>query len=161
MLSAKNKKNLIKIAILFGMFVVITAILSLMIFLAQGFKKEGLKKAVQEKIELYEPKTYRIQDYIDLKMAQSASAAVYKTKNIKNGDNSYFSIIVRIPSIIGPLPAVFLYREHGQVQFIGYAVENGKASSIVESENSSGSISYWQNKIPRLLKNAGVLSDDK
>ena len=110
MLSEKNKVILIKVSILAGAFIVTCAILITMIFLAKGFWKNGLRVSVGQTLEKYSENTYKTGDFVELKSQFSPGAAVFNCKK-NNDSNRYYAVIMRISTISGPAPAVFLCSE--------------------------------------------------
>ena len=82
----------------------------------------------------------------------STSAAVYSV--IKKGQSKneiYYGVIVRIPTITGPSPAVFLYNERYGTVFAGYALDAAKAANIVNERNATAIIRYWEKLIPKII----------
>ena len=75
----------------------------------------------------------------------------------ENGENDYYVVIVRIPSITGAVPAVYLYSKRTGTTFVSYAIENGKANNIMDANFSSSSILYWQSRIDDMLTKSGAL----
>lgn len=157
MLSEENKKLLIKTSILAGTFLVIFAILASSIILSRSFYQDGLRQNCQAVLDDVYPKSYKTGEYIDLKSGQNFSAACFKAKNLKNGESEYYVVIVRIASITGAVPAVYLYSKRTGTMFVSYAIENGKAANVMDAEFSSAGILYWQNRIEGMLTKSGAL----
>ncbi len=157
MLSEANKKLLIKTSILAGTFLVIFAILASSIILSRSFYQDGLRQNCQAVLDDVYPKSYKTGEYIDLKSGQNFSAACFKAKNLKNGESEYYVVIVRIASITGAVPAVYLYSKRTGTMFVSYAIENGKAANVMDAEFSSAGILYWQNRIEGMLTKSGAL----
>lgn len=157
MLSEANKKLLIKTSILAGTFLVIFAILASSIILSRSFYQDGLRQNCQAVLDDVYPKSYKTGEYIDLKSGQNFSAACFKAKNLKNGESEYYVVIVRIASITGAVPAVYLYSKRTGTMFVSYAIENGKAANVMDAEFSSASILYWQSRIEGMLTKSGAL----
>lgn len=157
MLSEENKKLLIKTSILAGTFLVIFAILASSIILSRSFYQDGLRQNCQAVLDDVYPKSYKTGEYIDLKSGQNFSAACFKAKNLKNGESEYYVVIVRIASITGAVPAVYLYSKRTGTMFVSYAIENGKAANVMDAEFSSASILYWQSRIEGMLTKSGAL----
>ena len=157
MLSEANKKLLIKISILAGTFLVIFAILASSIILSRSFYQNGLRQNCQAVLDDVYPKSYKTGEYVDLKSGQNFSAACFKAKNVKNGESEYYVVIVRIPSITGAVPAIYLYSKRTGTIFVSYAIENGKAGKVMDADFSSSSILYWQSRIEEMLIKSGAL----
>ncbi len=100
----------------------------------------------------YESGVYTVNKFIKTKSLISTSSAVYSV--IKKGqkqNESYYGVIVRIPTIAGPSPAVFLYNEKFGVSFAGYAVDPAKAVNVVSARNSTAIIRHWEKQIPQII----------
>ncbi len=63
------------------------------------------------------------------------------------------AVIIRIPTLFGPVPAVYLYEE-GQktATFIGFATLNGRVAGIVEANARYTQIAYWGKRIPAIFE---------
>ena len=88
----------------------------------------------------------------------SVSAAVYELKKTVTTSEKDFAVIIRIPTIVGPEPAVFICNSK-TVNFVGYAINNGKARNILSENNSFNNISYWVKNIYNILEKAGINYD--
>lgn len=158
MLSETSTARLINISILTGAFLLVASFLVAFIFLARNSWTSGLRENVIETVEEYEKGEWKIGEKIDFKSSLSTSSAVYKCTKVKNDGNEYFAVIIRITSIAGPLPAVFICKKNDS-RFIGYALQNGKLSNILTEQFSPSHIKFWQNKLPEILLQAGVIDD--
>ena len=157
MLSEQNKVILIKVSILAGAFIVTCAILITMIFLAKGFWKNGLRVSVGQTLERYSENTYKTGDFVELKSQFSPGAAVFNCKK-NNDSNRYYAVIMRISTISGPAPAVFLCSEY-DAEFAGFAVENGNLKQTMNPDFQEIHIRYWKSLLPKILQKAGLFDD--
>ena len=151
-LSAKSKKILKLFSIFFGLIFGMCMLLVIFTVLSRNSWKSGLALEVQHVLDSYQEVHYTVGKYVELDSTISTSAAVYTLhKKDNNKNQKYYGIIVRIPSILGPLPAVFIYCDSGTVNFVGYAVDNGKASDTASKQISSSMINYWEEMIPKII----------
>ena len=151
------KKNLIIFAIFFGIVFGITVLLVTMTLASRSSWKNGLAEDVQLVLNDYPENAYTVGKYLPLNSTFSTSAAVYSLLKKDDARNeSHYGVIVRIPSILGPLPAVFIYSERSGVHFAGYAVDAGKASQTVTLELSSTVMKYWESMIPKIVAKTTV-----
>lgn len=157
MLSERNKKILIKVAILFGAFVVAGGILTGMIFLAKGFGKTGLKAKIEQTLEIYEPDSYTVGDFVKLKSHLSAETAVFKCRKARGGQTLY-AVILRMSTLAGPCPAVFVCSQNS-ADFAGFAIDNGKAEAILNPSFNELHIQYWKDSLSSILVTAGLFDD--
>lgn len=154
-LDPATKKNIVSFASFFGMIFAMTVILVVFTLLSRNSWKNGLAFEMQRVLDSYPAAQYTVGANMRLDSSLSSSAAVYKL--IKKDDRKsekYYGIIIRIPSILGPLPAVFIYNENLGASFAGYAVDNGKASDTAEIHISSSVIKYWEDKLPDIIAKA-------
>lgn len=135
-------------------FVVLTfAVLTTLTLLARNSWKTGLANEVQAVLNENYPDGYTVNKFIELDSLLNTNAAVYSLikKGASNSDR-FYGVIVRIPSVVGPLPAVFIYNEGTQVNFVGFATDVGKANDLVNVKMASGNMNYWESMIPKIIK---------
>lgn len=147
------KKHLIVYGTFLGFIVLVFAILITLTLLARNSWKTGLANEVQNVLNDNYPDGYTVNKYIELDSLLNTNAAVYSLikKGASNSDR-FYGVIVRIPTITGPLPAVFIYNEDAQVNFVGFATETGKANDLVNIRMASGNMNYWESMIPKIIK---------
>ena len=157
MLSEKNKILLAKISILAGSFIFVTALLIAMIFLAKGFWKSGLKINVENTLSQDSESSWEVGNFVELKSQRSPGAAVFECK--KQGNSKiYYAVIMRIPTLAGPAPAVFVCSE-SETEFAGFALDNGKIQQALQPGFQEIRLQYWKNLLPELLLKAGMFDD--
>lgn len=150
--SPEFKKYFIVFSIFLGIIFGMTVLLTTVTLLSRNSWKAGLAKEVQYVLDTYSESQYTVSQNVPVKSMISTSAAVYTLlKKDDRQKQKYYGILVRIPSILGPLPAVFIYNEKEGVTFAGYAIDNGKASSTVNLQVSSTVIKYWEEMIPKII----------
>ncbi len=155
MLDPKTKKTLITYSTFFGILIFMTSILVFFTIKAQDSWKSELGKEMQAVLDKYPSESYIVDKYIPLNSTLSTSAAAYSLLKVGASPNDkYYGIIVRIPSLIGPVPAVFLCNGKNceKVDFAGFAVDLGKAVSPAEYKISAGIINYWKENITQIVK---------
>lgn len=158
MLSEKNKTLLIKTGILFGAFIVVSAILVSMIFLSKGFKNSALKENIEQTLETYASGEYKVGNYVELKSQLSNEAVVFECSKSKKDSTKLYAVILRISTLAGASPAVFVCSKY-DCTFAGFAIENGKVSRLLNPDFREIHIDYWQNSLSKILMNAGLFND--
>ena len=157
MLDNEAKKNLRIYGIFLGIFVLMTAILIVATLLSKNSKMTFLALDMQNVLDNYEPDAYSVGSPIKLESAFTTSAAAFSLEcRGKNANDSYAGIIIRIPTIFGPMPAVFICKNDEDAVFAGYAVDIAKASNLDSIRLSQGILNYWQKNIPRILKRSNA-----
>lgn len=151
-LDNETKKILKIFSIFFGMIFGMCMLIVIFTVLARNSWKSGLALEVQHVLDSYPEAQYTVGKYLELDSTLSTSTAVYSLlKKDDRKNQKYYGIIVRIPSILGPVPAVFVYNENTGVRFAGYAIDNGKASDTVCKQISNSVMNYWENMIPKII----------
>lgn len=154
-LDNKSKRILKNFLIFFGLIFGMAAILVIFSLAAGNSWKIGLAVEVQSVLYSYPDGQYTVGKNLELKSALSTSSAVYSLiKKDERKNEKYYGIIVRIPSVLGPLPAVFIYNDSKGVSFAGYAVDNGKAEETVDIRIANSIMSYWEEMIPKIIEKA-------
>ncbi|MBR1404481.1 MAG: hypothetical protein IJ558_09910 [Treponema sp.] len=151
-LKPEVKKYLIIFATFFGIIFGITAILVTMTLVSRNSWKTALAQEMQVVLDDYSHGSFSVGKYLELNANISTSSAVYSLlKKDGNQTEKYYGVIVRVPSILGPVPAVFIYNEKKGVTFAGYASDLGKAGTTIQLSLSSGVMNYWEHMIPKIL----------
>ena len=145
--------------IFFGILFGFSAILISLILLSRGSWRYGLSQVVQESLNVYYPDSYVVGDYHELESIVSTSTAVFsvKSKKANTAELSAYCVLIRLPTLIGAQPALFLYSQRYGVRFVGYVIDSGKAEHILNKDVSKSVITYWESQIPLILEKAGVL----
>ena len=161
MLDEASKKNLTRFGIFVGIFVFLTGILVFSILMTKDTKNKFLAQDIQNVLNTYEPNSYIVGQSINLKSTFSTSAAAYSILKVGMTQNeTYVGIVVRIPTLFGHMPAVFICKNGTEVSFAGYALDNGKARDIEDTRLSNGIMNYWKKTIPIILaKTEGAKND--
>ena len=152
-LDHETKKNLKTFSVFFGMIFGICVILVLFTLLSRNSWKSGLALEMQRVLDSYSEAQYTVGKYVELSSSLSSSTDVCSLlKKDERKNQKYYGVIIRIPSILGPVPAVFIYTEDSGVTFAGYAVDNGRAEGTVSKQISSNVMNYWENLIPKIIE---------
>ncbi len=149
------KKNLRDFGIFFGIIVFMTAILIFSILQTRESWKKGLAVEVQTVLDAYAGEKYIVDKFVAVDSAISTSSAVYSL--LRPGTNSKdrcYGVLVRVPSIVGPVPAVFVCGEgeFDNPTFIGYAGDFGRVGDMLDFRSSDGIMKYWQGMVPKIIK---------
>ena len=160
MLSTEKKVLLVKSCILSGVFIVSAALLVTVVILSGKPYIQQLKTDVQKTLDAYSSETFVVSDYIDtdttysnlpVHLIRSSGCVIYSLENRNDRASRCYAIIIRIQTIAGPQPAVFVLSEgKNSVAFAGYAIDNGKAESVLSADHLKGTLRYWENRILRL-----------
>ncbi len=164
-----EKQEVLKLAKKYGIFCAIVLCLFTVLLVVTLFSREswrqGLAGTLQETLNASYPDTYAVGNPVPLLTPFSTSAAIYNLTLKKVPSSSQqlrqYGVLVRIPTIAGPAPAVFLYSHDSGVAFVGYALNYGKAARVFENDIGLKIIQYWQAQVLDILNTAGVNGDEK
>ena len=79
------------------------------------------------------------------------NSALFEIRNRKTG-TVYSAIIIRIQTLYGPLPAVYIMDSEKNVEFVGYSTTTGRIAKQLNENRLNKSIIYWKKKIPQIIK---------
>ncbi|MDE7227267.1 MAG: hypothetical protein K2N31_02990 [Treponemataceae bacterium] len=145
-----------KYGIFFGIMAGMTAVVLCVSLLAHGSWRHGLAQTAQATLDTYFPGAYVVGDFLEIKSTMATSAAVFAVRRADAAERPVCCVIVRIPTVAGALPALFLYEPRSGVQFVGYALDLGTAAHVLNRTVQGSTIAYWQKRIPLMLEKAGV-----
>lgn len=142
--------------IVYGIFIgIITAFISLLIPLSLFSQKSKIKvfeKNVQTVLDNTvnsDKETLKVVSNVKVSSSYSISGAVF---SLNKKDN--YAFLVRIETLFGPKCAVFMKDENDNVDFLGYAINQGKVEASLSLNENDINIIYWKRKIG-LLNVAG------
>ena len=140
----------------YGIFVAILVILiGLLIYPIKASKKfwtQNLKTTIEIVLDENNPNGWTVEKSIPINNTFSTNAACYEARNRKTGD-LYKALIIRVQTLYGPLPAVFIMDKDQNVSFIGYSSLHGVVNEQLMNNSNSKRINYWINKIPTIFDN--------
>lgn len=132
------------LVIIFGILIYISKV-------SQKSWQKNLKDTTQTVLDEYCENEWIVGNPVRIKNALSQSSACYEVRNKKNGE-MYKTIIIRIQTLNGPIPAVFVIDKNNEVSFIGYSSVHGKIRNQLIYNNSNKRLTYWKDKIPEIIK---------
>src|SRR5574344_513710 len=156
MLDDSAKKMIRNYGIILLLLSAFTGILIPFILLNKKVWNEELAKQVQTIIDKSKPSSYTVDKPLQIDSLFSTSAAAYSLKAAKNGVKTpAYGIILRIPTLYGPQPGVFLYTENEETVFLGFSIPEGKVTENLSQYSTDARINYWCKKIPSIIAGAG------
>lgn len=161
-MSNKGKKLLKDYGIFIGFIVFFFSILLLLSLFSYKKWSNSLKIQVEEVLGKSAPGSYIVGDNVRINSLFSVSAACYKVlpareeNNIKTGN--VYAVIMRVTTIYGPLPAVFIYDDVNGTSFKGFACLDEELEKHFEETLKNSQLQYWEKQIPKMLEKANVAS---
>ena len=92
----------------------------------------------------------QIGKFIKIKSPLSLNAALYEINDLRSASKDY-ALILRVQTLYGPGPAVFLYNKDGGAKLIGFAAISGRIKRLLQDDSSNPRISYWEKRIPGIV----------
>lgn len=92
----------------------------------------------------------QIGKFIKIKSPASLNAALYEINDLRSASKDY-ALILRVQTLYGPVPAVFLYNKDGGAKLIGFAAISGRIKRLLQDDSSNPRISYWEKRIPGIV----------
>jgi hypothetical protein len=150
-----SNKLLTQYGILAGVIAGIFVILAVSIIFSENVRHNGQKEAISSVLEEEEPGEWIIGDYVGIKAPVALSAACFQVRRKDNGAKGYV-LMLRIETIYGPFPAVFVYNEKTDARFIGISGLHGRIREIIGNGSTDTRINFWVKRIPDIIKDAEV-----
>ena len=144
-----SKEALQEYGIFAGCIVLLAIVLSVASIFTKGAGQAGIKTEIARVLEEAEPGVWHIGDFVDFAVPVSSSAACF---SVKGGSGNAYTCIVRMETMYGPLPAVFISDGKHTARFIGIAGLHGRVYDAIESSGAKSQIRYWAERIPVLIR---------
>lgn len=93
---------------------------------------------------------WEINSWIEVNNPFAMNCAAFNTVN-KSNEKKYLSLVIRINSMYGPIPAVFLVDENKEVRFVGYSNVHGFVKNQIDFERFNNRIELYRQRIPNIL----------
>lgn len=139
--------------IFFGMIVVFFFVLFGIIKMTSTRPAEELKKSVQALLDEKYDGEWIVQESKDVSSPFKLSSSIFLIENSKTHQHSY-AVLLRIATLYGPYPAVFIYNQGKKTVFVGYTSVQGRIKNLLEYDNSNNRIRYWLEKVPEIVENS-------
>lgn len=142
---------------LYGIF---TALLVVMLTAAGGAVKlssarweRGLRSVVEKTLSENTDFNGKVGRFVRIKSPFSLSAALFDLEPPLS-DGADYAIVIRVQTMYGPFPAVFVYGKESDTRFIGFASISGRVKRLLEDNDFDPRIRYWTAKVPAIMRTA-------
>lgn len=146
-----NKTFFIKYAYFLGVLVVVFGILIYSVVLSRRSWVNNLRTSVEKVLNENEPDMWAVGKVRNIENPFSLNCVCYESRYKKTGEN-FTVVLIRVSTLYGPLPAVFLYDDNENVSFVGYSSLHGRISNQIKNHPSDKRINYWKKKIPEIIR---------
>jgi hypothetical protein len=149
---SKNKQQIISYALFAAILLVLFGITLLFTIIARKSWNNGLREQVQLTLNKNQLSDCIVGKEIPLDSAiiTSCNAFDVSVKGKKNSDTQK-AVIIKITTMYGPMPAVYLYDNGTEAKFIDFASFEGKAVKQIKDMSLNSQIAYWGKRIPSIL----------
>ncbi|MCR5290047.1 MAG: hypothetical protein K6E51_08670 [Treponema sp.] len=157
-MNEKTKKILIDYGIFVGLFAVMLLVLSVVTIIANNVKTSGLRKETQYVLDSYAPEKYTVGQAVRLDSPLQTTVVCYDLiQNSTDSAHSLFAgkeyvVVVRVLTLFGPMPAVYIYNDVTGVTFTGFALLHNSQSEKIEQISMNSSVLYWACRIPSIMQ---------
>lgn len=144
-----------KFFITYGIFIGIVAFCILILIYSVFTSKKSWQKNLQVCVEkvLAEKKPELKAEILDFQTIENpftVNAACYNLKDTET-NSLYKAVILRIVTLYGPFPAVYLVDSDNNVEFIGFSSIHGRVAVQLESKKADRRIELWAKRIPDII----------
>ncbi len=150
--NAVSSEKLKKSGIFAALVLIVFCLLVLMSFAGKNSWKFYLGKTVENTLFANDETSYKIGNYIPIKTGLASSAAIYELNKSGFKDGSYYGVIIKITTMYGSLPAVFIYEKNTGAQFVDFVLGQGKAKEQILLSSQNTQIAYWAERIPDIVE---------
>ena len=146
-------KNIsIKAGIFCGILAVFFAILVAFSLLGRKSWRVGLSNEIEKVFEEKSYSEYSVGEYVKLNSIMSVNCAVFKALPFTKKDFDSYAVIIRTPTLYGPVAAVYVYEtKRSEATFIGFARINERIDGSIRNAALNSQVRYWAGKIPEII----------
>lgn len=134
------KKQLVQTGFFTGIIVIFFLVLSLFSVFSRKNWERGLRLAVEDVLPSEE---WQCGKFVKIDSSLNVSAACFEAVKKNESSKKAYAVILRIASYMGPLPAVFVYKD-GKVEFMGIAYFKTSLSQAFVDGKDDRQILYWK-----------------
>lgn len=127
--------------------------LFLMNFLSRKFFNAGIKISVENLLREKEDVEWIIGNPVYLNSTFDSRACLFEMREKNNVEKNYV-LVIRVATLFGHMPAVFIYNKQTGTRFVGYASVKGKVRRLLDKACTDSSMNYWADKVPQIIKYA-------
>ena len=152
--SAFYKQLFARYGIFCGILVAMLGILILFTLLSRNSWKKTLAFEVQQVLQENSANNYQVGEKLQLASLFETVCAVFHLSSDNARDTKqFYGVIIRITTIYGPLPAVYVYDSKNKTaHFIDFADMNNIASPRISENSMNSQISRWAKRIPSIVE---------
>jgi len=153
MLNLRTKELLRVYGIFTAMTIVMLTVTGAAVKLTSERWERGLRAAVEKTLAENADFDGKAGAFVRIKSPLALSAALFELEPPLS-DGADYAIVIRVQTMYGPFPAVFVYGKESGARFIGFASISGRVKRLLEDNDSDPRIRYWTAKVPAIMRTA-------
>lgn len=150
-LNLRTKELLRVYGIFTAMAVVMLTVTGAAVKLTSERWERGLRAAVEKTLAENADFDGKAGAFVRIKSPLALSAALFELEPSLS-DGADYAIVIRVQTMYGPFPAVFVYNKDSGAHFIGFTAVSGRIKRLLEDSPSDARIRYWTAKIPAIMR---------
>jgi hypothetical protein len=131
--------------------IVFMGLLILFSLLSNRKWQNGLRSQIESVLQESTNEKYVVGPYVYVKTPFVTSAAVYQL-NAKQKKTNQYVVILRVTTMYGPLPAVFIYTSGKEAEFVDFIYFDAKSNQQIADSSHNAQIDYWCKRIPSIIQ---------
>ena len=147
---SKTKELLRIYGIFSGILIFMLGIIIGAVKISERRRENKLRAAVVKVFSENTEDERQIGKFIKIKSPASLNAALYEINDLRSASKDY-ALILRVQTLYGPIPAVFVYNKDTGADFIGFAAVSGRINRLLQDDSSNPRLGYWKLKIPEII----------
>lgn len=155
----KSKQQIINYILFAGILIVLFGILLLLTVISKKSWNDGLKYQIQTVLDDAKPGTYIVQDALVVNSGFATSCGAYTVKKVKDGGKQCTAAIIKITTMYGPMPAVYLNEKGEDWEFVDFACLSGKTAQQIKEMSMNSQIAYWKKRMPTIIYSQKMVND--
>ncbi|MBQ9539658.1 MAG: hypothetical protein IJU95_10360 [Treponema sp.] len=142
------KKQLIQFGIFTGFLVVLFALTALFSVLSANHYRQGLRDVLADTLKSRGYEDIELDELYEIKNPFAVSAQVCTV----SGSGYSHAVIIRITTMVGPVPAVFLYdSSSNKADFICYLTLGSRVERMLLDSTKHSLLEYWALRLPAII----------
>ena len=142
------KKQFIKFGLFIAFLIVLFAIPAVFSALSYRFTQDGLKDSLAVALKEHGYDDIELTDSYEIPNPFTVAAAAYSVE----GSRYSYAVIIKLTTMVGPVPAVFLYdTSASRADFICYLTLGKRVERLLVDSTGFSFVEYWAIRLPQVL----------
>ena len=142
-----SEKSSISYGVLVTFFLIVLVILSLVTIFSKRRREVLLKQKIESVFSDEQKEKWTLGSAQKINVPMGVDSACFRLNG--SPEKNAYAFVIRVQTLYGPYPAVFVYEEGQGVSFVGVINLNGRVRSLVLETDAS--IQYWIRQLPYMV----------